>query len=302
MNNEIRQLIRNVVDGDIRSSQAQAKIILNGITTSKDQDFKERQLRKLANKGPELIELPYNLQDLLMAQDVTNFPENRFLIREEEKIVIEKLLNTRMAALRLQELGIHYTSSLLLTGKPGTGKTELARYIAHVANLPFVSVKFSGIVSSALGKTQTNIARVFEYAKRAPCVLCIDEIDAIGLARGQKDDVAEMSRVVIALMQELDNIKNDIVVIGTTNRPDQLDKALFRRFTKCHEVKPLAPEDIRTLVKKYNDSVGYPLDENEMDPFCSQFGGEASASAVIAGCTERLVEIIKEEVLKEAGG
>ena len=83
MNNEIRQLIRNVVDGDIRSSQAQAKIILNGITTSKDQDFKERQLRKLANKGPELIELPYNLQDLLMAQDVTNFPENRFLIREE---------------------------------------------------------------------------------------------------------------------------------------------------------------------------------------------------------------------------
>ena len=66
-------------------------------------------------------ELPYNLQKIIAAQDVTNFPEGRFLIRPEEQSVVNKLLNTRVAALRLQELGIHYTSSLLLTGQPGTG-------------------------------------------------------------------------------------------------------------------------------------------------------------------------------------
>lgn len=299
MNDYERALIRYVVDGDIRNAQKQAKIILNKIATEKDKKFKEYQLKKLDNKGPELIELPYNLQKIIAAQDVTNFPEGRFLIRPEEQSVVNKLLNTRVATLRLQELGIHYTSSLLLTGQPGTGKTELARYIAYVADLPFVVVKFSGIISSSLGQTQTNIGNMFDYAKRTPCVLCIDEIDALGTMRGKKDDVAEMSRVVIALMQELDNIKNDVIVIGTTNRPDQLDEALIRRFVQRHEVKPLNQDDIRELVRKFNDSVGYPMDDIQMDVFCSQFGIEATANTVISACTERIIEKITEEVKQE---
>ena len=234
------------------------------------------------------------------------YPENfRYMLekmRETEELrekELGKLLNTRVAALRLQELGIHYTSSLLLTGKPGTGKTELARYIAHVADLPFVVVKFSGIISSSLGQTQTNIGNMFDYAKRTPCVLCIDEIDALGTMRGKKDDVAEMSRVVISLMQELDNIKNDVIVIGTTNRPDQLDEALIRRFVQRHEVKSLNQDDIRELVRKFNDSVGYPMDDIQMDVFCSQFGIEATANTVISACTERIIEKITEEVKQE---
>lgn len=296
MNDRERELIRLVVDGDIRKAQAQAKIILNATTTAKDKQFKEHQLRRLENKGPELIMLPYNLQHLLVAQDVTNFPENRFLLRPEESAVVNKLLSTRKAALRLQELGIQYTSSLLLTGEPGTGKTELARYIAHVADLPFVYVKFSGLVESYLGKTQTNIGRVFDYARNAPCVLCIDEIDAIGTSRGGSDDVAEMSRVVIALMQELDNIKNDVVVIGTTNRPDKLDKALFRRFTLVHEVKALDVSDIEVLADKFFASVGYPLIVEERNEFFSQFDSAAPASKVIAACASRIIDkVVAEE-------
>lgn len=122
MNDYERALIRYVVDGDIRNAQKQAKIILNKIATEKDRKFKEYQLKKLDNKGPELIELPYNLQKIIAAQDVTNFPDGRFLIRPEEQSVVNKLLNTRVAALRLQELGIHYTSSLLLTGAAGNRK------------------------------------------------------------------------------------------------------------------------------------------------------------------------------------
>lgn len=140
---------------------------------------------------------------------------------------------------------------------------------------------------------------MFDYAKRTPCVLCIDEIDALGTMRGKKDDVAEMSRVVIALMQELDNIKNDVIVIGTTNRPDQLDEALIRRFVQRHEVKPLNQDDIRELVRKFNDSVGYPMDDIQMDVFCSQFEIEATANTVISACTERIIEKITEEVKQE---
>ena len=64
---------------------------------------------------------------------------------------------------------------------------------------------------------------------KRPCVLCIDEIDTIAMRRGQTD-VGEMNRVVISLMQELDQLPNDMIVVATTNRYDQLDSALLRRF------------------------------------------------------------------------
>lgn len=116
MNENERALLRYVVEGDIRKSQQQAKIVLEGLTTVKDKAFKETCLRTLASKSPTLIELPYNLQGLLVAEDLSAFREDRFLIRDDEKAVIEKMCKTRRAALRLQEMGIHYTSSLLLMG------------------------------------------------------------------------------------------------------------------------------------------------------------------------------------------
>lgn len=150
MTDDVRNLIRFVVDGDIRNAQTQCRIMLEKNVPEKDARFKENELRKLNLLKPELIQLPANLENLLIAEDATNFPESRFLLREEEEAVINKLLATRKAALAIKELGIHYTCSLLLTGLPGVGKTELARYIAHKANLPFVFLKFSGLVDSVL--------------------------------------------------------------------------------------------------------------------------------------------------------
>ena len=175
-------------------------------------------------KSPTLIELPYNLQGLLVAEDSSAFREDRFLIRDSEKAVIDKMQDAPCCAAVTGNGDSLYEFSLLM-GEPGTGKTELARYIAYTTNLPFVYTNFSGLVNSALGKTQKNIGMIFDYARKSPCVLCLDEIDAIGTRRGGKDDVAEMNRVTIALMQELDRLGNDIILVGTTNRPDTLDDA-----------------------------------------------------------------------------
>lgn len=127
------------------------------------------------------------------------------------------------------------------------------------------------------------------YAKRTPCVLCVDEIDAIGMCRGSRDDVAEMSRVTIALMQELDRLPNDVILIGTTNRVDNLDEALIRRFTFKHRVKPLGDDDMKELCKKFLASADYPFTESELDELCHSLREQRTASAVVNACTERIV-------------
>lgn len=106
MTDDVRNLIRFVVDGDIRNAQTQCRIMLDKNVPEKDARFKENELRKLNLLKPELIQLPANLENLLIAEDATNFPESRFLLREEEETVINKLLATRKAALAIKELGM----------------------------------------------------------------------------------------------------------------------------------------------------------------------------------------------------
>lgn len=287
-------MLRIICDGDIRLARQQARIVLNGLTNKKDEQFKENMLRKLDAKG-DFIELPYNLQHLLLAEDMANFPEARFVLREEEGKAVEKTLALYRAADKLAEMGIPYLPALILHGQSGCGKTMLARYIAHKADLPFIYVQFSNLVESYLGKTQSNVARVFEYVRTAPCVLCFDEIDAIGMARGQKDDVGEMNRIVIALMQEMDRLSNRVIIIGTTNRFDRLDSALVRRFPLQYELKPLSKTEAKKLAQKFFAHAGVDS-ANWLQTWCDQtFGESTPASSVVKECTDVVVKQVLEQ-------
>ena len=294
MNEKERILIKYICDGDIKKSQQQAKIILNGISSKQDETFKSNMIRKLETKS-NMIELPYNLRELLIAEDVSNFPEKRFVLRAEEEKTVKLVISAFKASKRLSELGISYVPALMLYGKSGGGKTMLARYIAYKTDLPFVYVRFSSIVSSYLGSTQSNIAKVFDYARTTPCVLCFDEIDSVGMARGQKNDIGEMNRIVIALMQEMDRLPNNVVVVGTTNRYDRLDQALVRRFPIKHEVIPMELSDINILAKKFFENVGINTFD-WIDNWCkTNFERAEPASTVIEKCTSVIVDkIIKE--------
>ena len=258
MNDNERMLLRAVCDNDLRKAQAYARtILLNNMTAKKDEEFKRHLLDKL-NAKRDFIQLPYNLQGVLVAEDCSNFPINRVLIRSTERECAEKVIDTYYVAEKLLELGIHYLPSLLLFGASGTGKTMLARYIAYKVKLPFLYVRFASLIDSLLGKTSSKIAQIFSFVKESPCVLCFDEIDAIGQARGTSQDVGEMNRIVISLMQELDNVSNENIVIGTTNRFDQLDPALSRRFVANHEVKPFTFDESVQVAKLFFSSTDIP--------------------------------------------
>ncbi len=299
MNDAERLLIEYICDGDIKKSQAQVRTILESLNTEKDKRFKEYQLKKLNTKQAELIELPYNMRGLLTAENSALFPINRFILREGEEMVVKQLLDAYEVSNELADLNVRYVPSLLLHGESGTGKTALARYIAYKADLPFVYVKFSNLITSALGSTQNSIAKIFDYARTAPCVLCFDEIDAVGMKRGARDDVAEMGRVTIAIMQELDTLKNGVIIIGTTNRYDSLDDALIRRFQLKHKVKEMSLDDVYTLAIKFFNSVG--IDKSEIKWWAqAAFKGGESAATVITKCTDALVSMLIERKKKNA--
>ena len=250
MNEYERMLLRSVVDGDMSRAKAMAKAVLLSIKTAKDEQFKNTLLKKLDAK-PTLIELPANLKGLLRAEDSSMFPIGRYYVFPGLDAVADKLVAVSKVAKRLQEKGVRFLPTLLLHGQTGCGKTDFARYIAYKAGVTFLLVKFSGLVSSYLGSTQKNLQAVFDYANQNPCLLCIDELDAIGMRRGSRDDVAELSRVTIALMQELDTVQTNCIIVGTTNRFSDLDPALVRRFTMQQEIGRLNPEQAIDAARKF---------------------------------------------------
>ena len=294
MNNDERILIRYICDGDVRRAQMQARCILNAISSQKDAAFREDMLRRMDMKK-DFVGLPQNLRGLLVVEDSASFPETKFLIRRTEAEAAEKTISLYRAAERLADMGIPYLPALMLYGKSGCGKTELARYIAHKAELPFAYVRFSSVVDSHLGGTQSNIARIFEYIRSNPCVLCFDEIDAIGMTRGQALDVGEMNRIVIAIMQELDQTHNNTIIIGTTNRFDQLDPALVRRFPLRYELTPLSASETKEFAHKFFRYAGLaPADW--IDSWCKKtFEGNVPAATVVRECTDVVVNRILKE-------
>lgn len=294
MNNDERVLLRHICDGDMRRAQMQAMSILNSISSQRDAAFRDDLLRRIRERKG-LAELPQNLKGLLTVEDSASFPEAKFLIRKTEAEAAEKTISLYRAAERLADLGIPYLPALMLYGESGCGKTELARYIAHKAGLPFAYVRFSSVVDSHLGGTQSNIARIFEHIRSNPCVLCFDEIDAIGMARGQAHELGEMNRVVIAVMQELDQIPNNAIIIGTTNRFDQLDPALVRRFPLRYEMTPLSVGEAKELAHKFFGYAGLALGD-WVDDWCGKtFEGDIPAATVVRECTDVVVNHILRE-------
>ena len=116
-----------------------------------------------------------------------------------------------------------------------------------------------------MGKTGQNLRRVFDFCKGQQCVLMLDEVDCIGIARGGDSGVdGELGRIVIALMQALDSLVDGQIVIAATNRADRLDKALLRRFQRKEEFARYDEEEELEMISAFINSVDKTLMSEEM--------------------------------------
>ena len=163
---------------------------------------------------------------------------------EEAKVEIMEIVDFLRNAEKYKALGAKIPKGALLAGPPGTGKTLLAKAVAGEANVPFLSISGSDFVEMFVGVGASRVRDLFDQAKKvAPCIVFIDEIDAIGRARGKNSGFSgndERENTLNQLLTEMDGFQTNtgVIVLAATNRVDILDKALMRagRFDRQIEV------------------------------------------------------------------
>ncbi len=165
---------------------------------------------------------------LLRVQPSDNAPEP--ILEPAVHAIIARFLRERVEVERLLREGFAPPRTLLLKGQPGTGKTMLARWLALQLDLPLVVLDLATSISSFLGKTGANLRRSLDYARATPCVLLLDEFDAIAKRRDDSTEVGELKRIVNVLLKELEEWPLHSVLIAATNHPELLDPAINRRF------------------------------------------------------------------------
>lgn len=170
--------------------------------------------------------------------DMAAFYSAKECARRVKRIVLpnynRKIIEEFITILGMKEKFEHYDvpipNKIVMFGPPGTGKTLTAFYLAKRMELPLILVRLDAIIHSHLGETASNVRKIFEYARATPCVLFLDEFDAIARTRENNDEVKEMARVVNTLLQCLDEFEGGSILTAATNLEAELDKAIWRRF------------------------------------------------------------------------
>ncbi|WP_227374722.1 ATP-binding protein [Haladaptatus halobius] len=239
--------------------------------------------------APEEVEL--TLDDLVLTED-----------QEAEIHKIVKAIEHREY---LADIGLREIGKLLFVGPPGTGKTSTARALGYDLDLPFVEVKLSMITSQYLGETAKNVEKVFEVAKRlSPCILFMDEFDFVAKTR-RSDEHAAIKRAVNTLLKSIDNIsliQDDVLLIGATNHPDQLDAAAWRRFDEILNFpKPdeqMRSDILRVITRRMRIS---DFDPDELATKTEGLTGSdlrlVLREAVLEALTENRTELRQEDLL-----
>ena len=165
---------------------------------------------------------------------------------DEEKHELVEIVDFLKKPEEFHKMGAKVPRGVLLCGKPGTGKTLIAKAIAGEANVPFISMSGSEFIEMFAGLGASRVRKLFEKARKmSPCIIFIDEIDAIGARRTSNSGAeSENNQTLNQLLVEMDGFESEenIIVLAATNRPEMLDKALLRPGRFDRQIMIAAPD------------------------------------------------------------
>lgn len=176
---------------------------------------------------------------------VVHYPRARLAdmaLTAPTQLRIERVLREQRERERLREHGFAPMRKLLLLGSPGTGKTLTAAVLAGELGLPLFTVQLHSLITKYMGETAAKLRLVFDAIAETRAVYLFDEFDALGGERSSSNDVGEIRRVLNSFLQFLEQDDSDSLILGATNHPKMLDRALFRRFDAAieYELPPAA--------------------------------------------------------------
>ncbi|QEH69139.1 AAA family ATPase [Cellulosilyticum sp. WCF-2] len=303
MYNEILKIIEGGINRDRNKVLSYSKLLVDNLKKDGEDKFANKIVDIINKKDvtpmylddflvtPIDQETKMNIADIIMPNQEINLVLPSYL----ENIIEEFILSIKQRD-KLNKIGVDSTTSLLLYGIPGTGKTSIAHLISYKTKLPLVIVRLDALVSSLLGNTAKNIRKVFEYANNRPCILFLDEFDAIAKARDDKKELGELKRVINSLLQNIDEFNKNNVLIAATNHHELLDAAIWRRFSMTVEVLPPDLQQTSVLIKQYLDSVEYDFRDNQKK---LELSSEALLGLAAADVKSICMNTIKKTILRE---
>lgn len=291
-----QQIIKAIAERSIRDARKWSVMALEADNTQKNKWFVNKYKSILTSEGANMIELPGNLKDIIVCEDVSlSFKEGRYYLTDKEKRITSEILKMSRVSQKLMEMQIPYKNATLLYGPPGTGKTMFGKYIAYKMHLPFCYLNISRVVDSYMGATSRNISQAFTYASANPCVFMLDEVDSISCNRSSAGNGSvdkEMSRITITLMQEFDKIANDVVVIAATNRLDILDAAFVSRCSSRYKMVPFTKDESRAMVYQFLRDIGMKMPEFDIDEIIQN---EKDQRSIMSKLIRKIANVIAEE-------
>lgn len=230
---------------------------------------------------------------------------------DEEKEELKEIVEFLKKPKKFAEMGAKIPKGVLLYGKPGTGKTLIAKAIAGEADVPFISMSGSEFIEMFAGLGASRVRKLFDKARKlSPCIVFIDEIDAIGSRRTSNSGAeSENNQTLNQLLVEMDGFSTEetIIVLAATNRPEMLDKALLRPGRFDRQVTIPAPDltgreeilKIHAKDKKLADDVSlYSIAEDTAGFTGAELANILNEAAIIA--TKKEHESITNSDLDEA--
>ena len=302
---EIMKLIEAGLQQDPTKVFNYTQLLIEKLETNGEKETAEK-LRKIIRRSKtlnikaqdyeQIWKLPVDTESRLPLAEIKQFQKDDIFISLNSNLSkdIQEFINLINNADSFLAKDIKIYRSMLLFGIPGTGKTQVAKHIAAQTGLPLVTVRIDGMVSSYLGNTSKNIRSLFEFVEKNPCILFLDEFDAMAKMRDDSNELGELKRVVNALLQNIDSIESKVPVIAATNHEQLLDPAIWRRFDYKIKMELPNAEQRLLLIKEFLKEIKVEDKQNKLIDMLVTMSNGLSGAEIESLCTQIKTNLVIE--------